>query len=100
MTNNETRETFDCAAFLAKAGLGRRVVEFETKETFFSQGDLADTVFYLQKGRARLTVVSQSGRRQPSPCFRKAILLERSLLHRSRDCVWPRRRLSTLARRE
>ena len=53
---------FDCAAFLAKAGLGRKIVELEPKDTFFSQGDPADTVFYLQRGRARLTVVSQSGK--------------------------------------
>src|SRR5271166_786421 len=53
---------FDTAGFLAKAGLGRKVVALEPKETFFSQGDLADTVFYLQKGRAKLTVVSQNGK--------------------------------------
>ncbi len=55
-------ETFDAAAFLTSAGLGRKVVELEPKETFFSQGDAADTVFYLQKGRAKLTVVSQNGK--------------------------------------
>ena len=53
---------FDCAAFLANAGLGRRIVELQPKETFFSQGDPADTVFYLQTGRAKLTVVSQAGK--------------------------------------
>jgi CRP/FNR family cyclic AMP-dependent transcriptional regulator len=53
---------FDPAAFLAKAGLGRRIVELQPKEAFFSQGDLADSVFYLQKGRAKVTVVSQVGK--------------------------------------
>jgi len=53
---------FDVAAFLAKAGLGRRVVQFAPKEAFFSQGDQADSVFYLQKGRAKLTVVSSNGK--------------------------------------
>jgi CRP-like cAMP-binding protein len=53
---------FDSAGFLAEAGLGRKVVELEPKETFFCQGDQADTVFYLQKGRAKLTVVSQNGK--------------------------------------
>jgi len=57
-----TQETFDPATFLANAGLGRKVVALEPKETFFSQGDAADTVFYLQKGRAKLTVVSQNGK--------------------------------------
>jgi CRP/FNR family cyclic AMP-dependent transcriptional regulator len=54
--------TFDPAAFLANAGLGRRIVELQPKQAFFSQGDPADSVFYLQKGRARLTVVSQVGK--------------------------------------
>jgi len=53
---------FDAAAFLARAGLGRKIVELAPKETFFSQGDPADSVFYLQKGRAKLTVVSSSGK--------------------------------------
>ena len=54
--------TFDSAAFLANAGLGRTIIELQPKETFFCQGDKADSVFYLQKGRARVTVVSQTGK--------------------------------------
>jgi CRP-like cAMP-binding protein len=53
---------FDSAAFLAHTGLGRKIVELEPKDTFFSQGDPANTVFYLQKGRAKLTVVSHNGK--------------------------------------
>ena len=53
---------FDVAAFLARAGLGRRVIQLKPKRPFFSQGEPADSVFYLQKGRARLTVVSNSGK--------------------------------------
>jgi CRP-like cAMP-binding protein len=53
---------FDAAEFLASAGLGRRIVELEPKETFFSQGDLADSIFFLQRGRAKLTVVSTNGK--------------------------------------
>jgi CRP/FNR family transcriptional regulator, cyclic AMP receptor protein len=53
---------FDPAAFLAGAGLGRRVVALKPKECFFSQGDPADSVFYLQKGRAKITVVSATGK--------------------------------------
>jgi hypothetical protein len=44
---------FDAPAFLAEAGLGRRIVQLKPKETFFSQGDLADSLFYLQRGRAK-----------------------------------------------
>ena len=59
----EFREApFDVAAFLANAGLGRRIVQLKPKQVFFSQGNPADSVFYLQKGRAKLTVVSKSGK--------------------------------------
>ena len=53
---------FNAAAFLAKAGLGRRIVQLKPKQAFFSQGNAADSVFYLQKGRAKLTVVSKNGK--------------------------------------
>jgi CRP-like cAMP-binding protein len=53
---------FDPAAFLAQAGLGRRVVQVKPKQAFFSQGDPADCVFYLQGGRAKLTVISKEGK--------------------------------------
>jgi len=53
---------FDPAVFLASAGLGRRIIELPPNQTFFSQGDPTDAVFYLQKGRAKLTVVSQNGK--------------------------------------
>ena len=54
--------SFDPAAFLAKAGIGRRIVQLKTKEPFFSQGDKGDCVFYIQKGRAKLTVISTVGK--------------------------------------
>jgi CRP-like cAMP-binding protein len=53
---------FDVAAFLASAGLGRKIIQLAPKDTFFSQGDSADSVFYLQKGRAKVTVVSPAGK--------------------------------------
>jgi CRP/FNR family transcriptional regulator, cyclic AMP receptor protein len=56
------KSAFDPVAFLATPGLGRKIVELDPDETFFSQGDSPDSVFYLQKGRARLTVLSQKGK--------------------------------------
>jgi len=53
---------FDPAVFLAQAGLGRKIVQLKAKEAFFSQGDAADCVFYLQSGRAKLMVVSSEGK--------------------------------------
>jgi CRP-like cAMP-binding protein len=55
------KNAFDAVDFLAKAGLGRRIVQVNPKETFFSQGHPASSIFYLQKGRAKLTVVSKNG---------------------------------------
>ena len=54
--------SFDPATFLASAGIGRRIVRFKAKEVFFSQGSSCQSVFYLQKGQARLTVVSTAGK--------------------------------------
>ena len=54
--------SFDAAKFLANTGLGRRIVQFKPKQALFSQGSPADSVFYLQKGRAKLTVVSRNGK--------------------------------------
>jgi CRP/FNR family transcriptional regulator, cyclic AMP receptor protein len=54
--------TFDLAGFLAKAGLGRRIIQLKAEETFFSQGSTADSIFYLQEGRAKLTIVSAAGK--------------------------------------
>ena len=54
--------TFDLATFLEEAGLGRTLVRLKAKEAFFSQGNPADCVFYLQTGRAKLTVVSEGGK--------------------------------------
>ncbi len=54
--------TFDLADFLATAGVGRRIVQLKPKQAFFSQGSSADSIFYLQTGRAKLTVVSHDGK--------------------------------------
>lgn len=54
--------TFDPTSFLARAGLGRQIVQLKPKQALFSQGNSADSIFFLQKGRAKLTVVSNSGK--------------------------------------
>jgi len=53
---------FDPEAFLAKTGVGRTIRELATKECAFSQGEPADAIFYIQKGRVKLTVVSHNGK--------------------------------------
>jgi CRP/FNR family cyclic AMP-dependent transcriptional regulator len=42
--------------------LGRRIAQFKPNQLLFSQGDPADSIFYLQRGRAKLTVVSAAGK--------------------------------------
>lgn len=53
---------FDLETFLEDAGLGRTLVEVKKNQILFSQGDPADTVFYIKKGNVRITVVSQHGK--------------------------------------
>jgi CRP/FNR family cyclic AMP-dependent transcriptional regulator len=53
---------FDVQSFLNTSGIGRKIVHVKTKQTFFTQGNPADSVFYLQHGRAKLTVVSSAGK--------------------------------------
>jgi CRP/FNR family cyclic AMP-dependent transcriptional regulator len=56
------KRDFDPKQFLAIIGEGRKVVAFLKTQIIFTQGDATDAVFYIQKGRVRLTVVSESGK--------------------------------------
>jgi CRP-like cAMP-binding protein len=56
------KHDFDPKMFLATIGEGRTIVLAPAKQTLFTQGDAADTVFYIQKGKVRLTVVSEKGK--------------------------------------
>jgi CRP/FNR family transcriptional regulator, cyclic AMP receptor protein len=56
------KREFDPDNFLATIGAGRKTVAVPKKKTVFSQGDAADAVFYIQKGKVRLSVVSTIGR--------------------------------------
>jgi CRP/FNR family cyclic AMP-dependent transcriptional regulator len=53
---------FDPAAFLSNTGIGKTIHEYSPKAAIFSQGETADSVFYIQKGRVRLSVVSKQGK--------------------------------------
>jgi CRP-like cAMP-binding protein len=56
------KRDFDPAAFLAEAGMGRKIVHLGSKERAFSQGDPANSVFYIQSGRIRLSVIAKTGK--------------------------------------
>jgi CRP/FNR family cyclic AMP-dependent transcriptional regulator len=53
---------FDPQAFLAKVGAGKKVLNIKKNQHVFEQGAVADTVFYIQKGRIKLTVLSEQGK--------------------------------------
>ena len=53
---------FDPKMFLARIGEGRSIAKYRRGETIFSQGERADSVFYIQKGKVKLTVVSKQGK--------------------------------------
>jgi CRP/FNR family transcriptional regulator, cyclic AMP receptor protein len=61
LPTNKKRD-FDPRQFLATIGEGRKVLTVSKKQTIFTQGDAADTVFYIQQGKVRLTVVSKIGK--------------------------------------
>ena len=53
---------FDLYRFLNSAGLGKKIVQYRNKQVVFSQGDPAARIFYIQKGRVKLTVVSKNAK--------------------------------------
>src|ERR1700732_2403230 len=53
---------FNPKSFIAKVGEGRSIVKCHKDQIVFAQGDPADAVFYIQKGKVKVTVVSQQGK--------------------------------------
>jgi CRP-like cAMP-binding protein len=58
----KTTRVFNAQAFLDSAGIAKRVVAYRRSETIFSQGDVCDSVMYIQKGGVKLSVRSKAGR--------------------------------------
>src|SRR5258705_13156063 len=56
------RLKFDPKTFLAKVGEGRTISDYRKNQAIYSQGDPASSVFYIQKGKVKLTVVSKHGK--------------------------------------
>lgn len=53
---------FNPKAFLAKVGTGKTISNYRKDQIIFAQGDIADTVFYIQKGKVKITVISDQGK--------------------------------------
>lgn len=56
------KREFDPNTFLATIGEGRKILAIAKKKLIFVQGDAADSIFYLQKGKVRLSVISKAGK--------------------------------------
>jgi CRP/FNR family cyclic AMP-dependent transcriptional regulator len=61
-TDRRRKLPFDPREFLSKVNGGRTISDYRKDEIVFSQGDLADAVFYIQKGEIKLTVISERGK--------------------------------------
>ena len=62
MAKQTPTSAFDPKAFLAIVGDGKTILEIRKDQIVFAQGDVADTVFYIQKGRVKVVVVSEQGK--------------------------------------
>src|ERR1700676_598194 len=58
----KSKLSFDAKKFLAKVGEGKTISEHPMDQVVFSQGEVADAVFYIQKGEIKLTVISEQGK--------------------------------------
>jgi CRP/FNR family transcriptional regulator, cyclic AMP receptor protein len=56
------KQLFDPKIFLAKVGKGRTISGYRKKQVVFSQGDPGDAIFYIHRGKVKLTVVSNVGK--------------------------------------
>jgi CRP/FNR family cyclic AMP-dependent transcriptional regulator len=56
------KQLFDTTFFLSKIGKGRTINDYEKNRMIFTQGNAADALFYIQKGKVKLTVVSPQGK--------------------------------------
>jgi CRP/FNR family cyclic AMP-dependent transcriptional regulator len=61
MSSGKARK-FDPKVFLSQTGLGRIILQYPKNKVIFAQGDPSDAVFYIQTGRAKLTVLSVHGK--------------------------------------
>jgi CRP/FNR family transcriptional regulator, cyclic AMP receptor protein len=57
-----SKTNFDPKVFLARVGEGKTILKYRKDEIVFAQGDVADTVFYIQKGRLKVVVISEQGK--------------------------------------
>src|SRR6266480_185183 len=62
LVRKRAKVSFDPKVFLAKVGEGKTIFKYLKDQVVFSQGQVADAVFYIQQGKIKLTVVSEHGK--------------------------------------
>jgi CRP/FNR family cyclic AMP-dependent transcriptional regulator len=63
LPHHETlKGTFSPKGFLARAEIGKTIVKYGKNQQIFAQGEIADSVFYIQKGKVKITVLSEHGK--------------------------------------
>jgi CRP/FNR family cyclic AMP-dependent transcriptional regulator len=60
--NQPSNPAFNSKAFLGRAGPGKALKKYEKNEAIFTQGEVAGAVFYIQKGKVKVTVLSEQGK--------------------------------------
>jgi CRP-like cAMP-binding protein len=86
---------FDAQAFLDSAGVAKRIVEYRRNEVIFAQGERGESVFYIQKGGVKLSVVSKTGKEAvvamlgPTDFFGESCLADQTLRIGSATAVTP-----------
>src|ERR1700692_2059492 len=58
----QIKKAFDPQVFLGEAGVGKSIERYAKNQKIFSQGDIADTVLFIQKGKVKITVLSELGK--------------------------------------
>src|SRR5581483_8394414 len=81
VTAAKKNSDFDPHAFISTIGKGREMISFPKKGTIFAQGDHTDGLFFIQKGKVRLSVVSERGKRSNSSDSKR-----KRFLWRKRPC--------------
>ena len=90
--NRKAKLPFDPKEFLSKVNGGQRTSEYRKDQIVFRQGDPSDSVFYIQSGKAKKTVVSEQGKEAVVHFWTPAISSAR-VAWQARRCVYRRSRL-------
>jgi CRP-like cAMP-binding protein len=63
IVRKDQKASFDPKSFLAKVGDGKTIAKYQDSQVVFSQGDIADAVFYVREGKLKVTVISEQERK-------------------------------------